>query len=184
MNILLSDEEKEVLRSAVMGLPDDAAIVEYGSGGSTLFLAEHLRGRQELVTIEHTEKWFDFVETELRRLPIEQALRVYQLFHPVEYIVNIHYSTPAEESAPGCHEYLWPHEIADWSHIQMVFIDGIVRGSVLALTRYRCLPTTRIFLHDYIGREHWYGWVVKLFEPIGVSGTLLELRIPAITPWF
>jgi hypothetical protein len=175
MNVMMLDDEIEPLFSTLLTLPDDAVIVEWGCGGSTLEFVKRLRADQELISIEHLALWYDKVKAELDTLP-DRGARVSLLLIPVDYYEPIQFGGALEETPAGCSAYLSPP--INFEMVDMVFVDGIARGAALALIRRRCKPGTKVFLHDWVGREAWYSWAVDMFERVRLTNTLLELAIP------
>lgn len=164
---MMTVDDQQKIQRVVEGLPPDAVIVEYGSGGSTLMFARFLRETQRLITIEHNVDWFHKVKADLSAPDLASKR------------AEIHLRTPDADASvwPFGHHYEeTPFAAADyihatgvdipWSDVRCVFVDGFVRGPVMAMLATKLTLGTTVMLHDYPGREAWYEWAVRLYDVV------------------
>lgn len=185
MQVMMTDAEIEILKEYVTSARD-GGILEYGSGGSTSFIAGLLRPQQHLVSIENNVEWYELVTESLLNVSPQQKLtRV--LSPSPEITLNrdgeimpmpIHYSTPYEEIPVGIEQYLRPIPSEYFQQISLALVDGIARGSCLAILRTLLQPGTPVLLHDYMGRELWYDWAANLYTRIRQCDSMLVLQVP------
>jgi hypothetical protein len=151
--------------------PDTAHVVEFGCGGSTCWLADLMLPQQRLESVEHNPEWYHRV---LEATAYAKPIFTLHL-HPPDFALDRYRYSAAEEEMPaGLTDYLNP--AIDWSDVSLVFVDGVARGAVLALTAQRVRAGTTVLLHDYQGREQWYDWPLRLYHRVHLEGSLLELR--------
>lgn len=163
---MMTMDDQRILHACVNALPDDAVLVEYGSGGSTLMLAKMLRGSQSLFTIEHNVDWFHKVKTELRLLELDSRASI-TLRTPDGDKSIWPFGHYYEETPYACAEYIHADGVQiPWPQVQFVLVDGFVRGPVLAALATKLSSNVPVFLHDYPGREAWYDWAVHLYNVI------------------
>ena len=180
--VMMHADEEAAMREIVGTLPDETTIVEWGAGGSTIMFADLLGPKQHLITIEHKHEWFQNVRAELAEHPNRNRVTV--LMIPLSFPIEVwQFARPEEETGAGASKYICGPEFLwkdhpQWSSVGLVLVDGIARGPCLASLRTKVLPQTRIFLHDYTGREVWYDWAANLYERVGLTNMLLELRVP------
>ena len=168
-DILVRKDEKACLIESVLALPDDAQLLEYGSGGSTELFASLLKPGQHLTSIEHNQTWKDTVECELVELGLQEKVTL--IFVPLP---QAKYAIPDEEKIlPNSEPYQNPP--VDWSKISWVFVDGIMRGPILSEIRCKLTPGTPVFLHDFCGRESWYEKHLAGYDRLEPIETLLPL---------
>jgi len=189
---MMTLDDQQIITAAVNALPDDAVLVEYGSGGSTVMFAKLLRGNQKLYTVEHNVDWFHKVKTALQTADPDK--RVTLTLRTPDADPSVwpfgHYY---EETPYACADYIHATGVdIPWSRVRLALVDGFVRGSVLAMLATKLNPDTPVFLHDYLDREAWYDWAVRLYDvvqlPAGsspgynergavVANTLLSLKM-------
>lgn len=164
LDILMTLDDQTRLRELVRECPDDAVILEYGMGGSTLLMAEELRATQRLISIDHNPEWYHKVKTAIvdtgHAHHVSLFLKTPDLepqFWP--------FGHPHEETPVACFDYIHAGGVpVPWSTLSMVFVDGFVRGPVLAAIRTKLPSGIPVLLHDYKGREEWYDWAVGLYQ--------------------
>ena len=77
------------------------------------------------------------------------------------------FGQPYEETPVACADYIHANEIPiPWAKVELVLVDGFVRGAVLAVIRTKVTQGIAVFLHDYAGREWWYDWAVRLYTVV------------------
>jgi hypothetical protein len=168
MDILVYPDEKQVLLDSIATLPDDAQLLEFGCGGSTVLFASLLKSGQHLTSVEHNQAWYEKVRAELERLHL--ADRVTWVFVPL----TAAYAKREEENIlTGSERYRNPP--VEWDRIRWVFNDGIMRGPVLNSIHHKLRPGTPVFLHDYVGRSAWYDYAANDYTRLSPVHTLLPL---------
>jgi hypothetical protein len=169
---LLRESELEHYERILARLdPDYAHLVEFGCGGSTVWLASQLRNHQYLDSIEHNPAWFDMIDAHVRN-----CRNVHLHLHPPDLpLTQYKYANPEEEMPAGLTGYLNPG--IHWADVSLVFVDGIARGAVLATLPLRVAKGTTVLLHDYDGREAWYDWALSTYTRVSLTESLLELHV-------
>lgn len=175
MQPLLNPCEKEILQAAVEALPDDGIIVEWGSGGSTVFWLEHMTPGQHLISIEHNPQWAKTVQDALKAHPKRDQV-TYYFKEPKAPLDFYGYGVPFEENPVGLEDYIDPMD-ARLYRAHLYFIDGIARGPIAASVLSYMSNDAVVFIHDYAGREIWYDWACNLyFTQEQVGKTLIQLK--------
>lgn len=175
LEVMMYDDEKVALKAIVDKLTPDAVLVEYGSGGSTIFFADNLSPVRHLISIEHNLEWYTKVQRALGKHHEGHAVD-YRYIPPAFPLQRYVFANPEEEMPAGLTSYLHPD--IQWNEVDFVLVDGIARGAVLATLRTKLRPGTTVVLHDYTGREAWYDWAVQLYERVNLTNMLLELKVP------
>jgi len=141
-------------------LPDDGTLVEWGCGGSTIYFLDHLKEGQTLVSIEHTEDWYDTISEKIKDHPNIDR-HVFLLIPPE--IRNTYYARPEEEMGCGLSEYICP-DIDLITSADVFLVDGIGRGPTAAFLSRKVKESAHVIIHDYQGRELWYDWAANCFD--------------------
>lgn len=165
---MMTVDDQRTLTAVVQSLPDDAVLVEYGSGGSTVMFAKLLRGAQKLYTIEHNVDWFHKVKTALKEVDTDQRVSL-NLRTPDADASVWPFGHYYEETPYACADYI--HAVGveiPWSKVRFALVDGFARGAVLAMLTTKLESETPVFLHDYLGREAWYEWAVRLYDVVAL----------------
>lgn len=179
--IQMQKRELEVMTDAIESLPDDALMVEWGSGGSTIHWLQLLKPTQKLISIEHNKQWYDKVSKAIEIEWPEGKDNFTYIFQREKYGFQHGYATPTEEHPFGLDEYLYPCEEI-WN-ADLFFIDGIARAAcALYVMLQHVKDEPLIFLHDYVGRENWYHWSLQMFDRETFNdeknySTLVQLRL-------
>lgn len=157
-------------------LPENGLLVEWGSGGSTIWFMNHISPTQSIISIDHNPVWVEKVAEALKDLSNKDQHKYY--YAPSKY--NNAYATVLEELPSGLERYIMPGE--DIWDADVYLIDGIARGACLLTValKARKRPCTA-FIHDYLGRD-WYEWAKDVFDPadveiLGEIGNLLKITI-------
>jgi len=129
---LLTPKAIEFLEEYLSSNPN-AKILEFGSGASTLWFAEHTKN---LISIDHSKEYYDFVKSELNGRNVD-----YRLIHLPYYHV--------------CDEF--PDEFFD-----LIVVDGRNRKGCIAHSIPK-LKSGGILMLDNAEREH-YAPVYSLME--------------------
>ena len=147
--------------SYIMGLlPENGTMVEWGCGGSTLYFLDNLKDGQYLISVEHNKQWYDKISDRIKEHPnIERHIFLYI---PSE-VTNTYYARPEEDMGCGLAEYICPSmDIIKTADVFLV--DGIGRGPTAAFLSKKAKQDAHVIIHDYQGRETWYGWASNCFH--------------------
>lgn len=196
MNPYMRAGEVEFFISEFDKLKDDATIVEWGSGGSTLMILNMLKPKQTFISIEHDTSWSKKVIDATRNHPnrkrmdyIVTGLPVIQLEVNGGHYINGDYQDHKkgmmgkflEENPSYISNYIDPSILdSKFKRVMsadMFLVDGLARGAILATLRVRASKKSKILLHDYIGRELQYDWAVRLFSSFEIKETFAILKI-------
>ena len=198
--------ELEFFQSQVSTLPDDTHILEFGMGGSTVLTANLLRPNQHLFSVEHNIDWFAKIESLLDNRPhVHLHLRPNALTLKLNIIEMIglpdNYDTTQlrakvdmskwlpEECTAGLSDYLDMNYGNVWSKTRLVLVDGVVRGTCLALLQSHLPVGAKVLLHDYhfipddfddemdVPRQDWYEFGVRLYTRGWSVGSFLVLTV-------
>lgn len=168
LEVQLTNSEQYYLESCLDTLPDDGIITEWGSGGTTLMMAQRLKPNQKLYSIEHNVAWYNHVDTSLRFLGVRDKVELIlarSLFAEIEFAGQEFISTAHEESPVSLDDYVYPGpEVFD---ADLFLVDGLARCVCLLMIRmYRTKPGAIILAHDvgYSYRYDWYSWIYKHFS--------------------
>lgn len=132
-------------------LEEGAYVLEYGSGGSTLFVAKRIGLSGRLDSVEHDAKWYGNIRCELQERFSER---------------NIHYHfVPLLE-----HEYLRPIKEAPIHGADLIIVDGRYRNAVFKEATSKVAPGGYILFDNFLREkytESWrlvrrLGWTVEL----------------------
>lgn len=175
--MMTMDDQNKII-DIVSTLSDDAIILEYGGGGSTLMLANLLRNKQRLITVEHNVEWYHRIKQEFEKMPANHYSQIYLRTPDADASVWPfgHYY---EETPYSCDDYIHATNIdIEWNKVECVLVDGFVRGAVLAVLTTKLNPGVTVMLHDYEGRENWYSWAVRLYNVISLPSGNSSDRTP------
>lgn len=173
--IQLGPKDISYMVDLIQKLPDNALMVEWGSGGSTCKWLDTLSDKQKLVSIEHNETWQLRVTRAIKNHFGELGPdRFEYIYIPEEHGFEHGYGNVIEEHPLGTRQYINPRE--DIFNADIFFIDGIARAACLMnVLLQRSKKDAAIFIHDYVGREAWYDWAAQFCEVEIVGDTLARL---------
>lgn len=162
---------KDIIRSKISGpkclmainqrehilkaLPSDGKMLEWGSGGSTIWFLENMQPGQHLTSIEENEHWFNKVQEKIEASGFtnHKYLLVRSQFN--ELRKNAH---PSEENPVGLDDYI--HPPIDLGEFDVILVDGVARGACLASVYGK--TNAKIFIHD--SNRGWYDWAIRLYS--------------------
>lgn len=182
---MMQPDEVEYLTHALKGIESNAVVLEWGMGGSTYYLSQQLVRDQRLHSIEHDVQWFEQARKTIENLPRQDNTQVFLHHAPAEKVLSVVSNGTALEECPvGLANYInfapLMRKDFDWSRVQLVLVDGVSRGSVLASLLMKLTPGTVVMMHDFTSdREHWYNWIVPAYDLEGIQGAMIKLRVPA-----
>lgn len=170
LSVQMMPDEIEYIENIIATLPDDGLMVEWGSGGSTLHWLSKLKPTQNLVSIEHSEGWYNQVAIAAAQynnfVYFGQAVSS-------EYYDHV-YGQPSEENPFNTKNYVCPDKLI--YNADIYFIDGIVRGACLAaLLLNRKKKNSRILFHDYEPRYSAYDWITQFCKVEIVGSTMASI---------
>lgn len=122
-------------------------LLEWGSGGTTLYFLQHLKDKK-LTSIEHHPEWYAKVKK-----VCNYENHDYRLIQG-NHIGNN--ATPFEENPSGLHDYI----SFTGENIDTVLVDGVARSSCLLMTFIK-YPNATVFLHD--SHRDWYDYAINLY---------------------
>lgn len=130
-------------------------MLEWGSGGSTLYFLQNLKPNQHLTSVEHHKQWYEQVKTNTTQYKNHT-------YHLIQGSVVGQNATPMEETPAGLGKYVSfniPEEV------DTVLIDGVARSTCILMT-YIKRPDITVFVHDV--KRDWYDYAMKLYKNIEI----------------
>jgi len=137
-------------------IPEQGKMLEWGCGGSTIWFLSQ-RSDFALVSIEHNKKWAKKVNKQVKRRGFLNRHNL--ILRQGRYIGSN--GMPFEENPSGLSEYILPP--VKMSEFDVILVDGVARGSCLAVMRNSVKSGTNVFLHD--AQRKWYQWA-QHFYPV------------------
>jgi len=185
----LDTEIRELIR-LVQGASPNAMFVEWGTGGSTQYVATKLRGTQIYFAIEHNVAWYQQVQKGLPAFDKQAHVSLHHIAATIsEFDFDERYLRPighSREEVPtgleayihgdGCISELTGTPL-DWDKVEGAFVDGLARGAVLMMLATNLRQGTTVLLHDYVGRESRYDWALRGYTKIKVVQSMLVLKV-------
>ena len=196
MTPYMRDNEFEYFEKLFASLPNNAKIVEWGSGGSTMYMLDNLKKKQTLMSIEHDTEWakkligpIDNFNKKLNQvryfvtgLPTIQCEKDGLVFINPDFEEHKKFQMGRflEENPSYISNYIDPTyahaDFADVFESDFFFVDGLARGAVLATIKAKATKKDPIILlHDYTGRELQYEWAIRLFKIRDTHETFISL---------
>lgn len=146
--LTLPPAEAEALRLAYGGA---GAILEYGSGGSTVLAAE-LCG--DVVSVESDAAWAARMQAWFLAHPAKARLRI----EHVDIGPTKEWGYPSDDSAfrkwPDYALKVWDR--GDLSHPDVVLVDGRFRLACFLTVAYRITRPVTLFFDDYVPRQAYH----------------------------
>lgn len=144
-------------------------VLEWGSGGSTLWLADRLPDGASLTSIDHDTIWH---ENTLRRIGRRENVEL--LLCPPSGTLGRN-ATLEEENPDHLHDYI--HAV-DGRQFDVILVDGVARGACMERAREILAPGGVLFLHD--AHRPWYDIGKSLFFEHGTVGSCPEYPGPML----
>lgn len=131
-------------------LTRDMTVFEYGSGGSTLFIAQRVK---KIITVEHHPKWYQIISQLLKEKNISNCQYLFKKPQPSE-------NNPLDPKNPQHYfsnprgknlifkEYCKSIESYPDNFFDLVFIDGRARASCILHARRKIRKGGFLFLDD------------------------------------
>ncbi|MEM8757173.1 MAG: class I SAM-dependent methyltransferase [Planctomycetota bacterium] len=143
MRYLIGQRHREII---LEHLPAGGRLLEFGSGTSSVWLAERLHEGASMLSVEHDAAWFDRVQQMLAPFDrCEQILRV-----PTGTLGPN--ASAGEERPDLLREYI--HAADDRDPFDVILVDGVARDACLEHARSLLKPGGTIVLHD--AQRPWY----------------------------
>lgn len=149
MRCLLAENQRYAILASV---PPNGRMLEWGTGGSTLWFLDHLDPAQQLIGVEHDAGWYMQVTARAG-----DRANYSPRLHEAHFGAGEN-ATPWEECPAGLADYIHPTPLSD---IDVFLIDGVARGACLANVMLNGKSGARVFLHD-ANRAGWYDWAQRL----------------------
>jgi hypothetical protein len=160
--VQMNQDEIDYVQGCIRAMPKDGLMVEWGSGGSTCAWLDVLSGDQKLISVEHTETWYNRVNRAIKA-HFGDVSDKFKFYHIPEKFIEHGYGSLIEEHPTGTDDYLLPLDDRWWD-ADIFFIDGIARATCALTTLLKHKKKNPvIFIHDYVGREDWYSWASQFF---------------------
>jgi hypothetical protein len=141
---MAENQRREIFAS----IPSNGSLLEWGSGGTTLWLLQNMAPNQRLVSVEHHHDWY---------CQINEACKGFangkQIYVPGEAGTN---ATPWEECPALLAGYI---NAVDVGQFDCFLIDGVARGACLANVLLNAKSGAKVFLHDL--HRDWYDWIIR-----------------------
>lgn len=166
MRILIGQAHRErILKYITPG----CRVLEWGSGGSTLWFSDRLPNGATLTSIDHDVRWH---ETTCRN--IGQRHNVQLLLCPPDGPLGRN-ATIDEEDPTYLHEYI--HAVDD-SKFDVILVDGVARVACMEQAKKLLSRNGVIFLHD--AHRPWYDSGKALFHDHATVGSCPEYPGPML----
>lgn len=167
MEPLMNTIEQELLARVINDVPEFGNIVEWGSGGSTVFIATHKPQGASLTSVEHYKEWYDKVKKEIIDIPF-----VEYCYAPPDDLSWQEFGTIKEENPEHLAYYI--NTPGDISNVDVFLVDGVARGAILDRIAREANRSARVLLHD--AERSWYDKSLEHFIELERADKLLLIR--------
>lgn len=181
----MDEDEIAYMKALLSKKAEDAQMVEWGSGGSTLMFMPYFK-TGKFISIEHNDVWFERVVNGITESVAAGELdkdcvgnTVYCLAKPGLDARFYGYGVPYEENPVCAADYIFPKIPGEdvWQS-DIYFVDGICRGAILATIAMKANREKKpvVLLHDHHGpenREPWYAWATSFYSQVDKVGSTL-----------
>lgn len=164
MRIIMGRRHREKIRGF---LRPGARMLEWGAGGSTVWLASVLPEGATLTSVEHDPKWFEAVREHLAGDP-----RVRLILREATGPLGAN-ATIGEEDAGPLQNFV--HAV-DGERFDVILVDGNARHACLEQARSLLAPDGVVLLHD--AQRAWYDDAKTLFRARGHIGSCPDYPSP------
>jgi hypothetical protein len=157
MRIIIGQAQREMIRKM---LRPGVRVLEWGSGGSTLWLADRLPERARLTSIDHDAVWHQSVS---RKIGDRENTRL--LLRPPAGPIGRN-ATIEEERAEPLQDYIGA---VDGELFDIILVDGVARSACMEQAVKLLAPRGIVFLHD--AQRPWYDDAKARFIEHGTIGS-------------
>lgn len=171
MRCLMGLKHRERLVSFV---PTGGRMLEWGAGGSTVWLAANLPEGATLTSIEHDREWFYEVSNHLGRGGRGARDNVRLLLREPTGPLGAN-ATAAEDDPTNLRPFI---DGADGERFDVILVDGYARGACLEKARSLLNPGGVVVLHD--AQREWYDAPKALFAARGHMGSCPDYPGPEL----
>lgn len=159
------------LHRIINALPEGGRMLEWGSGGSTVWFADRLPAGAELISVDHDREWHGKVAECLRgRLNVRLVLS--EPTGPLGRNATIE----EEDVRPLRGLVHAADEFAGDRKFDVILVDGYARGACLRHAGRLLAPGGVVFLHD--AQRPWYDDAKQSLTMWGNCGSCSDYRIP------
>jgi tRNA A58 N-methylase Trm61 len=158
----------KVHREKILGqITQGARVLEWGMGGTTVWLAERLPPAATLTSIEHCPKWFYSVEKQIGKM---QSVRL--LLREPTGVVGRNATKEEENEKP-----LWSYiRAVNGEEFDVIIVDGYARSACLKEAKKMLSSKGVVFLHD--SQRDWYDQAKSIFNELGNLGSCPDYQGP------
>ena len=146
--LMVLPQRQKVLSS----IPENGSMLEWGSGGTTIWLLENMEPTQRLVSVEHHGDWARRVDA-LSCEYTNYEMRYCCADRPGEVGKN---ATAFEENPSALDAYINQPDIENYD---VFLVDGVARGACLMTIYERAKSGAKVLLHD--AQRPWYQWALR-----------------------
>jgi hypothetical protein len=171
MRCLMGLKHRERLVSFV---PPGGRMLEWGAGGSTVWLAQHLPEGATLTSIEHDREWFYEVTNHLGNGGRGKRENVRMLLREPTGPLGKN-ATAGEDDPTNLRPFV---DAVDGERFDVILVDGYARGACLEKARSLLNPGGVVVLHD--AQREWYDDGKALFTARGHMGSCPDYPGPEL----
>lgn len=157
MQEMIPDIAPAHLEMILSDLPEEGVMLEWGSGGSTVWFAREKPDAAHLYSIEHDKVWWEKVVG-------VAALHdnVFPWLIPPDTDVGP-YGTHLRENPAGLEAFISGTTVREVvKKADVIFIDGCARSSCLATAVHYKKKSAIVYLHD--AQRPWYSWSIGMLS--------------------
>ncbi|MGI8982065.1 MAG: methyltransferase domain-containing protein [Pirellulaceae bacterium] len=142
-------------------------MLEWGAGGSTVWLAQNLPAGATLTSVEHDPQWFHTVQDNIGGAPHVRLL-LREATGPLGANATIE-----EEDPQPLHSFV---HAADGEQFDLIMVDGNARDACIRQAKALLAPGGIVMLHD--AQRAWYDDAKKTFVEHGHIGSCPDYPSP------
>lgn len=174
MRVIIGQAQRELI---LKHLRPGSRVLEWGSGGSTLWLADRLPEGASLTSVEHDAAWHQRVRWYLNTGGGRDRSNVRLLTIPPTGPVGTN-ATIEEEREESLTDYI--RAVPDDERFDVIIVDGYARNACLrrAVRLLAPGPESTVFLHD--AHRDWYDPGKQVFTARGTIGSCPDYPGPLL----
>ncbi|MEM1185104.1 MAG: hypothetical protein AAGI53_08870 [Planctomycetota bacterium] len=166
MRCIIGRDQRELIERRMF---PGCRVLEWGSGGSTLWLADRLPIGSELVSVDHHPAWHEKVVSAIGDRD-NVSLMLAEASGPLGQNATID-----EEDPTHLERYI---SAVDGQSFDVILVDGVARGHCMERAQGLLSDVGTVFLHD--AQRDWYDWAKKLFVEHGTLGSCADYPGPLL----